>query len=173
MPQVQVNRIHWPSAKDFAMDVLDAFERCGLSRQSAELVAAHAALSSGWGGMRDNAGLANYMLAGIKAVDLEHEDWIELHGSEWHQVSHKYVGSMMKWRAFKSLDEACMAMLEKLQKPRYAASYALLLAGDEGYMEQVGVDGWYTAPTEDVVPDWHNRLVRIRKWEAARKKQEA
>lgn len=164
MPQVPVNRIHWPNAKAFSLDVLAAFERCGLSRASAELVTAHAALSSGWGGMRNNSGLANYMLTGIKAVDLDNENWIELHGSEWHQVSHTYVGALMKWRAFDSLDEACQAMLEKLQKPRYAASYNMLLAGDEDYMTQVGIDGWYTAPPTAVVPDWHNRLVQIRQW---------
>lgn len=165
MPQVEVKRIHWSSAKAFALDVLAAFERCGLSKTSAEMLAAHACLSSGWGGMKNNSGLANYMITGIKATDLEHQDWIELHGTEWHSTGHNYVGAMMKWRAFSTLDESCKAMLEKLQQPRYTNSLSMLIAGDENYMSQVGIDGWYTAPTEDVVPDWHNRLEQIKKWE--------
>lgn len=160
MPKVAVHRITWLNSKAFATDVVRAFRGCGLSLASAMLLAAHAALSTGWGG-KNKGGLPNYMLAGVKATS-EQQDYIELGGFEI--VKGERREGMMRWRAFGSLDESAGAMLALLKQKRYASAYKLLVAGDATYFEEVGRCGWYTADPTSTGRQMRSCLAQIQKW---------
>lgn len=160
MPQVPTNWIHWPNARTFALEVLGAFERCGLSRLSAMLVTAHAGLSSGWGGTSSGRGLANYMLAGVKAT--KDQPYVLLPTSEY--VNGVRVRTTAPFVAYATLDEACRAMLVTLKSKRYVAAWSYLQAGDTRYFEQVGLDGWYTAPVASTAAQMQARLKQLKVW---------
>lgn len=156
MPQVEVVDTSWISPEQFAADVVGAFVRQGLSERSAQLLAAHVALSTGWGKK-----CHNWSLAGIKATD-ESQDYVVLTGFENEGGTNVY--SSMKWRAYPSLDEGAAAVVGLLQQERYAPAWALLQAGDEGYFAEVGRDGWYTADPDSTANEMRGRLQQIQAW---------
>jgi hypothetical protein len=131
-----------------------AIVRQGLSPTAAAILTAHIALSTGWGRAADN-----YRLAGIKATS-ESQDYTVVEGSEY-VLGVEQPKTPMKWRSYDTLDQGVAAVLGLLQQPRYAASWALLTAGDTGYFRQLGLDGWYTAPPAKVETDCLSRLKAI------------
>lgn len=163
MPKVEVKRVSWSTPEAFARDVVVAFRSAGLSLGSAMLLAAHAALSTGWGG-RSKGGLPNFMLSGIKATS-ESQTYIELGGFE--VVNGREVRGMMKWRAFSSLAESAGAMVRQLQVKRYKTAWDLLQAGNPDYFEEVGRCGWYTADVESTGRQMRRALAQIQQWMAA------
>ena len=153
--QVPVKTVSYTSRETFTRDLVAAGQRQGLGTNPAAILTAHVALSTNWGKKMDN-----YRVAGMKA------------GAEWRATRPYTVAEACEcraglpnksdprcicaagtgqsyeksyWRAYESLDAAVADMLGTLRGSRYAASYALLLAGDPEYFAQVGRDGWYTA----------------------------
>ncbi len=153
MGQVAVNKISWPSRTAFVTDLVGVFQQLGLGFSSAQILTAHIALSTGWGKAADN-----YRLAGIK-YNASCPNYTVVQGFE--NVGGQKVYSDMKWCAYDSLLEGAQAMLDLLQKPRYATSWKMLQNGDPEYFAQVGRDGWYTADPAVVAADAKARLAEI------------
>lgn len=155
MPEVPVVDTSWSNSEEFAEDVVDAFIRQGLSERSAFLLAAHVALSTGWGKK-----CHNWSLAGIKAS--ENQPYVILTGFEYEDGTNVY--SKMKWRAFNSLDEGAAAVIGLLRQPRYASAWSMLQAGNPEYFAEVGRNGWYTASPESTAAEMSRRYNQIVKW---------
>lgn len=156
MPQVEVVDTSWLSPEQFSADVVGAFVRQGLSEASAQLLAAHVALSTGWGKK-----CHNWSLAGIKATS-EDQDYVVLTGFENEGGTNVY--SSMKWRAYQTLDEGAAAVVGLLQQERYAPAWQLLQAGDPEYFAEVGRDGWYTANPDSTAAEMRGRLQQIQQF---------
>lgn len=159
MPEVPVKKVSWPSRKAFAEDVVKNLLDLGLQLPASQILTAHIALSTGWGRAADN-----YRLAGIKCPEslAASVPYTVNRGFE-HANGEKKWG-LMKFRAYSSLREGLQAILRLLQARRYIASRSLLLAGNRAYFKQLGLDGWYTAPPEQVEADCLSRLALIEKW---------
>lgn len=151
----------------FSRDVYAAFRHLGLSPNSALILTAHVALSTGWGKSMDN-----YMLTGIKAgnacvcsgtcLPSYSGPYICKKGFEY--INGKKVDAVMPFRAYKTLDEGAAATLSLLKSSRYAKSYAFLMAGDTRYFRQLGADGWYTADPSEVESGCLSRMKTIAKY---------
>lgn len=155
MPQVPIYQVRWSSREAFVRDVVDSLQALGLNQQSAILLTAHVALSTGWGKSADN-----YRMAGIKATS-EDQDYTVVSGFE--MVNGQRVDSMMKWRSYNTLLDGLQAVVGLLKAPRYTEALRLLLAGDEGYFAEVGRAGWYTADPEGTAAEMKSRLKEIRR----------
>lgn len=156
MPQVAIQKISWSSREQFVRDVFAAATAVGLRPAAAELVVAHAALSSGWGRAADN-----FRLWGIKSVS-ESDDYTIVSGTEIINGV-ETPKTPMKWRAFSSLQESVAAFLKLIQVARYSSAYAMLQAGDPEYFAEVGRNGWYTADPAVVKANCLTRLSYIQK----------
>lgn len=154
MPRVESKLTNWTSPAVFSRDIVRACMAAGLGIEAALILAAHVALSTGWG-----KATHNFNLCGIKAT--EADPYALLEGFECSKDGKQQPKRPMRWRVFASLEEGVRGVLGLLQKPRYAKSLAFLLAGNQAYWMQVGVDGWYTSPTSSTAAQMKSRWKQI------------
>lgn len=171
-------------AQDYSVKMVQAGMNAGLSKPAAQLIAAHIALSTGWGRAVDS----NYILAGIKAgpkdvcygrPDLaKYANYACLCTFEYDKRGQPEAGCSdctpkgdiprckHPFRKYNSLTEGLQAVLSLLNASRYAKSKAMLMAGNPEYFAQVGRDGWYTASVEKTSADMRSILKRIQGYTA-------
>lgn len=163
MPQVPAVATRWDTRKNFAIDVVSALQRLGLTQPSAQVLAAHMALSTGWG-KSSTGGPFNYSMTGIKATS-ESQPYFVKPGSEVVNGV-ETPKTPMKWVSFDSLDAGLAGTLSLLKATRYAGAYALLLNADPEYFAEVGREGWYTANPAQMKSEMSSNLATIKSWTA-------
>lgn len=128
---------------------------------AAVFVTSHAALSCGWG--RSILMAKSWNMWGIKA----RADWpgpyvVTETAKEYRDGVPYYVG-VTKWKVFPGPDGAVDAYFRHVMgTPRYVRSAAMLRAGNDDYMAQLGRDGWYTNTPEHVSGEWKSVARRVR-----------
>jgi len=174
MPQVAVQSVSWASPEAFVREVYGALLKQGLGDMPARLLTAHISLSTNWGKSADN-----YRLAGMKADATwqASKPYTVVQTCECRAGATNIADSSCVcaagegqfyttgyWRAYSSVDESLADILSVLRGTRYAASWALLQAGDTEYFAQLSRDGWYTADAAATKAGMLARLTQINAW---------
>lgn len=174
MPEVPIVEISYTDRGKFARDVYGAATYNGLAHESAIILTAHIAGSTGWGKSVDN-----WRLSGMKAdatwratkdytvvtgcecvagADNVYDPKCQCEAGKGQQYSKQY------WRSFPSLNESLASMLSTLRSTRYQSAYQLLLAGDPEYLAEVGRNGWYTADPAYIRKAYGAHIPKIREY---------
>jgi len=174
MAEVPIVKISYTDRGKFARDVYGAATYNGLPHESAIILTAHIAGSTGWGKSVDN-----WRLAGMKADATWRatKDYTVVTGCECKEgYEHKDdpkcqcepdkgpVYSKSYWRSFASLNESLASMLNQLRATRYQSAYALLLQGDTEYLAEVGRNGWYNADPAYIKKAYGAHIPKIREY---------
>jgi len=175
MAEVPIVKISYTDRGKFARDVYGAATYNGLPHESAIILTAHIAGSTGWGKSVDN-----WRLAGMKADATWRatKDYTVVTGCECvagleNKNDPKCVCAEGKgqqynaksyWRSFASLNESLASILDQLRATRYASAYALLLQGDTEYLAEVGRNGWYTADPAYIKSAYGAHITKIREY---------
>jgi flagellum-specific peptidoglycan hydrolase FlgJ len=161
MPLVADTSVTFSSRADFAKQLFSTFISLGLSKGAAQLLTAHAAVSTNWG-----KGAGNYRLFGIRAggACVCDNTCSPSYSGNYTCTKNKRTGITYPWRAYSSLAEGAAAALALLKNARYKTSYSLLLKGDDAYFAQVGYDGWYEESVPAVAAEMQAALLAVQQY---------
>jgi hypothetical protein len=145
----------------FARAVRSVAPAYGLAPSPTDLfVTAHAAISTGFG-------RSALMRSANNAFGIKGNNAKQWPGPVVRSTRRRDDGTPyhILWRVYPTEEAAISDMLRIVTDPRlrYRKSGALLRQGDLGYMAQLGRDGWYGSPPEEISARWRGTMPTIEK----------